>query len=401
MDSTVSTYFSQFTKDELSVILNYFEHPAKKSTKKADLVSMVSDLIGGQPREWLCLLMERDLLLLRDLVSAGPEQWVRVEMPEYPSMLDLLHLVYIDDYSSEDVYACLDRSLFFPVAAIIDDVIKEKEADGSFKRERIVLGFLNIYGTIPVGDFVETVFDTFDAGDDGTDIVMSLADCQLVALQKAFYKDDVHMVSPFTFDHQQIIDGRDNFPDVKDFARYSIEEVEQAGTGVPYCAFGRGTDEYRAVMDALEDIGYSSEESEALISGIWQDSQYAMQDSFAESMFECVNSRMDEIDSFDDYRKAIDAIAAYANSVPKWLLKGHTANELNMLKLSIRIDEKYNEDGSDPFEIELPEEKIDDIPGPLKEFYKFGIGVRHVRPFDPCPCGSGLSYCRCHGKNLN
>ena len=29
-----------------------------------------------------------------------------------------------------------------------------------------------------------------------------------------------------------------------------------------------------------------------------------------------------------------------------------------------------------------------------------GFAIPHVAPDDPCPCGSGLRYCRCHGKFL-
>ena len=72
-----------------------------------------------------------------------------------------------------------------------------------------------------------------------------------------------------------------------------------------------------------------------------------MDEACAEAMFSCVNDRINEIDTFDEYRRCIDTIAAYANSVPKWLLKGHSSTESNLLKLSIKVDEAS-------FEEELP-----------------------------------------------
>ena len=116
-------------------------------------------------------------------------------------------------------------------------------------------------------------------------------------------------------------------------------------------------------------------------------------------MFSCINDKIDEIDTFEEYRRCINVIADYANSVPKWLLKGHTSTETDLLKVSIQVDETA-------FEEELSKlgegnRKGPDEAGPLNEFYKYNMAVRHVAPDDPCPCGSGLSYRRCHGKILN
>jgi hypothetical protein len=33
--------------------------------------------------------------------------------------------------------------------------------------------------------------------------------------------------------------------------------------------------------------------------------------------------------------------------------------------------------------------------------YPMGFAIPHVAPNDPCPCGSGLRYSRCHGKYLS
>ena len=35
------------------------------------------------------------------------------------------------------------------------------------------------------------------------------------------------------------------------------------------------------------------------------------------------------------------------------------------------------------------------------DFLPLGFAIPHVAPNDPCPCGSGLRYCRCHGKYLS
>ena len=51
----------------------------------------------------------------------------------------------------------------------------------------------------------------------------------------------------------------------------------------------------------------------------------------------------------------------------------------------------------------MPEPTISDgYAGELNsDFLPLGFAIPHVAPDDPCPCGSGLRYCRCHGKYLS
>ena len=399
MDRTLIKFFSRFTKDELSYILEFFDQPLVKNEKKAGLVDRTAGLIGDNPRAWLYMLTESDLMLLRDLVSAGPGQWVELLNPDYPYMLEMLNLIYIDDTDKDFVYASIDQALYSHVADTLDHVIAEKRVDGSFETERLALGLLNLYGVITVEGFVKQAFDMMDDGTNRGEEFARIAENRLVAIQRATYKGEMYLVSPYAYEFEKLIDGWDEFPDTKDFASFTKEEALHAGSDAPFCAFGYGTPEYKAAWEVLEDLGYDRQDILDCLNEVWVNAQYAMDEACAEAMFSCVNDRINEIETFDEYRRCIDTIAAYANSVPKWLLKGHSSTESNLLKLSIKVDESG-------FEEELPGEDgtkkgPDELPGPLNELYRYSMAVRHVGPDDPCPCGSGLSYRRCHGKNLN
>ena len=399
MDRTLIKFFSRFTKDELSYILEFFDQPLEKNEKKAGLVDRTAGLIGDNPRAWLYMLTESDLMLLRDLVSAGPGQWVELLNPDYPYMLEMLRLIYIDDTDKDFVYASLDEAMYSHVADTIDHVIAEKRVDGSFETERLALGLLNLYGVITVEGFVQQAFDMMDDGTNRGEQFARIAENRLVAIQRATYKGEMYLVSPYAYEYEKLIDGWAEFPDTGGFASFTKEEALHAGSDAPFCAFGYGTPEYNAAWDVLEDLGYERQDILDCLNEVWVNAQYAMDEACAEAMFSCVNDRINEIDTFDEYRRCIDTIAAYANSVPKWLLKGHSSTESNLLKLSIKVDEAS-------FEEELPGEEgtkkgPDELPGPLNELYRYSMAVRHVGPDDPCPFGSGLSYRRCHGKNLN
>jgi len=397
MGRSLKTFFGRFTKDELTGILDFFGEPPARSERKAGLVEKTAALIGDNPRAWMYMLTESDLMLLRDLVAAGPGQWVELLNPDYPSLLEMLNLIYIDDRDKDFVYACLDEAMFSAVSDSIDRVIAEKRVDGSFDTERLALGILNLYGVITVEAFVRQAFDMVEGSDKGSELFARIAENRLVAIQRASYKGEMYLVSPYAYEFERLIDGWDEFPGTKDFASFTMDEARHAGSDAPFCAFGYGTPEYAAAWDVLEELGYDRQDILDCLNEVWVNAQYATDEACAEAMFSCINDKIDEIESFDEYRRYIDTIAAYANSVPKWLLKGHTSTESNLLKLSIKVDESAFEEDTAEGEKKGP----DELSGPLNEIYRYSMAVRHVGPDDPCPCGSGLSYRRCHGKNLN
>ena len=51
-----------------------------------------------------------------------------------------------------------------------------------------------------------------------------------------------------------------------------------------------------------------------------------------EAIFASVTRKQDGIESFEDYDECMEIVAAYANTLPKWLLKGYSSNEVNSLK---------------------------------------------------------------------
>ncbi len=399
MDTALKSFFGRFTKAELGDILGFFDQPVEKSARKASLVEQASSFIGGNPRAWMYMLPESDLMLLRDLVSAGQGQWVELVNPDYPSMLEMLGLIYIDDRDKDFVYACLDESLFFPVAAIIDHVIAEKRADGSFEVERLALGLLNIYGVVTVEAFVKQAFDMLEDTGNGAEEFVKIAENRLVSMQRVSYKGEMYLVSPYAYEYEKLIDGWNQFPGKRGFASFTRDEALYAGSDAPFCGFGHGTPEYDAAKDVLEDLGYDRQDVLDCLNEVWVNAQYSMDDACAEALFSCINDKIDEIDTFEEYRKCIDTIAEYANSVPKWLLKGHTSNETDLLRLSIKVDESSFEE--EVSRLADTKKGPEDPAGPLNEFYRYNMAVRHVGPDDPCPCGSGLSYRRCHGKILN
>lgn len=393
MDEGLTKYLSRLTKDELNYLLRFFEQDPGKNPKKAVLVEHAVEYIGSHPVDWLFLLPERDLLLLKKLVDAGPDTWVEMDMPDYPSVLEILGLINVDDTVEEmPVTASMDASVYLPVCMFVDKVIHDKEENGDFMKERTALGLMNLYGATTVREYVETAFDLYGDTEEAKKKAVELLESRAVAMQQVYYDDEAWIVSPYAVHFEQIIESRKKFDEIKDYAGFSWMDALNAGVRNPFCAACSNSPEYEELYNVLEHLGYEEDEILEEISDIWFNSQFAMDDEFTSAVFRSINDCIDSIESFQVYRKYIDIVAAYANSIPKWLLKGHTSDEVNYLKLSIKVEE----------DAAGTNEMWDNAkPNPLQEFYKYNMAVQHVAPDDPCPCGSGLSYCRCHGKVLN
>lgn len=402
MNTGLSKYLNRLTKDELSYLLRFFEQEVVGSPKKAALVEQAADFIGFHPVDWLFLLPERDLLLLKKLTDAGPGKWIEMDMPDYPSVLEILKLVIVDDTIQDmPVTVSIDESIYMPVCMFVDKVIADKEENGDFLKERIILGILNLYGVIPSREFIENIFGLFGDGEEARMKAEMLLDSRTTAIQTVFHKGEAYLVSPYAVNFEHILDARKKFKEIKDYPVFTLRAAIEAGASAPFCAACSESPEYKALYSILEHLGYEDDEIREEISDIWFNSQFAMDEEFTTAVFRCVNDNIDNIDSFQVFRRYIDIVAAYANSVPKWLLKGYTSDDVNFLKLSIKIEETASEARELWDSIKEEETGAVDSPNPLQEFYKYNMAVQHVAPDDPCPCGSGLSYCRCHGKNLN
>ena len=152
MDSTFEKYYDSLTKEDLILILRYFDLDVPKGGRKRDLVRSVAEFMGYHPADWMMRLTERDLYLLKDLVVAGPGGCIEYEMDEFPSVLERLMIVTVDEDDPDRLTMSLNEDFRFPVSAIIGHVINDKEMDGTLLCDRLALGLMNTYGILSASD---------------------------------------------------------------------------------------------------------------------------------------------------------------------------------------------------------------------------------------------------------
>jgi len=357
----------------------------RNCTKKA-MVRDLSRFLHDDPLLWLHNLTEMDLRILQALVRSGPDLPVSLPRGDYSSTVEVLQIV--ETVSSDDY--TVELSLPMPIYELIyphiDGVIAQKEADGSFEIEHMVLGCLNVYGVVPLRTFVDMIFRDMKSEHGAVVLGNRIADNPYIRFCQEEYRGEYYIVSPFISDFEEILEMRRiSFKRVRKYGKMDVDAAIRSGENAPFCAYGLESEEGRNLVAMLESLGYEGAELNHALHTVWMSAQYAIDEDATEVLFSPVTSCQDNIESFALYSDCINTIMEYANSIPKWLLKGRTSNEVDMMKLSIRINDLADGYSADPG----------------LELYNLGLAIKPVDPDDPCPCGSGLSYRFCHGKYIS
>ena len=373
-----------FPKVELEDIRHYFGADFPSRVRKSEFVDKLGAYIVEKPREWLGNMLERDLRLVKRLVEAGPEVPVYMEYPDFPTVLETVKLLGSDTSDENFRGVWIPKEMFDIVAPHIDEALEAGETNGTFEMERAALGYMNLYGVLTLDEFYDLMIDYRQwSGRWGMDeFVRCLSGSPVMKLCRYDIGGEQYVCAPNIFDPEEIVNGRKEYPSVTELRPFSPEDALEAGTGSPYFVFGLGSEEGKRLVEMLDNLGYSGDDLVLEEHDIWMNAQMTGGDDSTEAIFSCVTRMQDRIDSFEDYNACMEVVAAYANSLPKWLLMGHSADEVNCLKVILQSEE-------------------DPVTAMIRKNPLMGLYVKPVPADEPCPCGSGLSYRFCHGRNLN
>lgn len=373
-----------FRKTELEDISVFFGISLPRKVHKDEYVKKLGAYIIEKPYFWMMNMMERDLRLLRDLVNLGPEKSLYLDYPDFPTILEFVGIIASDNSDENFVRVWLPKDFYDIVSPCIDEVILDCEMSGRFEIDRAALGYLNLYGVMTLEEFFNSMDQYKDwAGWKDADHFYNLISSSPVMKVCRIERSGVnYMVSPSVFNPDEIISGREEYPDVKGLRPFTPKQAMMAGEDSPFSVFGLDSPEGEKLVEMLGNLGYGEEDRRCEIHDIWTNAQMIGNSDTTEDIFSCVSRKQDIIETFEDYNDCMKVVAAYANTLPKWLLSGHSANETNCLKVALRTEE-------DPLE------------SLVKKNPFLGLFV-HPSPMDePCPCGSRLSYRNCHGKHLS
>ena len=414
-----------FQKFELEDIGILFGAQLPSRLRKAELVNRLTCYLVARPQRWLNHLLEVDLQLLKQLVAAGPEVHVRQDYPDYPTVLEASGLIVTGERSDDYRDVWISREVCEIVAPHIDAALAEGERSGRFEIERVALGYLNLYGLLPYTRFIDLMMDFYEQrfGDDFDRLVALLQQSPVIKLSRcsSLSDPDEYLCSPQVEDVEELIERRSDLREPKEYKAFSYDDALEAGAGAPYFTYGLSTPEGKALVRMLRRMGYEGEELLREEHYIWLSAQYYQHgNGSADELFVAVTSQTDWFVSDAEYRRFLKIVARFANTLPRWDLKGHSSDETGLLPIAVEEDASLPPLEPDELDGEVPEwtmphptispgytdtiEKdgqIRDLSAFLPEGFPFGMAIPHVAPGDPCPCGSGLKYRHCHGKYLS
>ena len=385
MVKNLHTLLDGFQKPELQDLGSLLGRELSPRLRKSQLVEQLDVYLRGEPGRWLSHLMERDVRLLRELVNAGPEKVQYQDYAIYPSLVEVSGLVEHDDTDEHFHKVWITREMYDIVAPFVEKAIKKGERSGQFDIERIGLGYLNLYGIISTPLFLDLVTDYYEQhyNNNYGELMHMLQQSPMVKLCRYTDKWGDYLCSPCVSDPEEIHTLRQQLGQKKK-AAFTEDQAREAGAGAPYFTVGMRTREGMALEQLYRRLGYEGFELVKAEHDTWIEAQYTS--DYNEALFHpLMDSPQGQHLDEESWKVCCQIVADYADSVPKWALNGLSAREAGQMQLDMKLNTLRSWD-------KLPD--VADIPG-------MGFAIPHVAPDDPCPCGSGLRYCHCHGKYLS
>ena len=385
MVKNLHTLLDGFQKPELQDLGSLLGRELSPRLRKSQLVEQLDVYLRGEPGRWLSHLMERDVRLLRELVNAGPEKVQYQDYAIYPSLVEVSGLVEHDDTDEHFHKVWITREMYDIVAPFVEKAIKRGERSGQFDIERIGLGYLNLYGIMSTPLFLDLITAYYEQhyNNNYGELMHMLQQSPMVKLCRYTDKWGDYLCSPCVSDPEEIHTLRQQLGQKKKGC-FTEDQAREAGAGAPYFTVGMRTREGMALEQLYRRLGYEGFELVKAEHDTWIEAQYTS--DYNEALFHpLMDSPQGQHLDEESWKVCCQIVADYADAVPKWALNGLSAREAGQMQLDMKLNSLRSWD-------KLPE--VADIPG-------MGFAIPHVAPDDPCPCGSGLRYCHCHGKYLS
>lgn len=382
--STIFKALESFPRVELEDIRQYFGADVPTKVRKSEFVDRLGAYIIEKPAEWLGRMLERDLRLLKRLVDAGPGVPLYLDYPDFPSVLETIRLLGSDTSDENFREVWIPKDFYDVVAPHIDNVLMEGQESGLFETEQAALGYLSLYGIMTTDEFFDCMLDYWEySGRHSIEYFTNMVyDSPVMKLCRVDHDGGRYLSAPNIFDPDEILTGRKEYSGIESLRPFTPQDALKAGAGSPYFVYGLDTEEGRRLVEMLGNLGYKGEDLAREEHDIWMNAQMIGKTDTTEAIFASVTRKQDGIESFEDYDECMEIVAAYANTLPKWLLMGYSSNEVNSLKVVLQTED-------------------DPLLSMIRKNPLLGLFVPPTPPDAPCPCGSHLSYRHCHGKNQN
>ena len=383
---TFRQILDESTKNELVEIKEFFNVPVAANKWKADIVDAIVKFFKEEPVSALLSFPIYELEILREIATEGKGGRMGIPYTDFPFFCEEFGMVDVslsgpDNEDTVQYYTFLD-DVYDWFSPHFDKAMKIAYDSGRMEFEDFFWGCLTVYGVITYQEFLDLIDKHCTNDLRSLAYYMSLRDFHVL---EYCLEEGKYLCHPSVEDHHEILAEQRN---KKIFgakpAALSDDIILSAGRTAPWSMPLKEAQEGKALLDALAAIGYDRDTAVAAAIDIWEEVQWP--DSDARSLNQLVQRILQggRISRMEDVQKTVDAIMHYSNAVPRWGFKGRSADE--MFTKDPYRNKKMATAGAMASQMQRNMQQA---------------SIHKVGRNDPCPCGSGLKYKNCHGKNLN
>ena len=370
-------------KAEILEIARFFGFKLPSSLKKAELADRLMMAIRTDPLRCLERLPLYELEILQLLISKGKGEDLLANAP-VPILFLMQFGFVVDCYEPDEfpenrweemIQIYLEDEAYDLFAPVIDIAVSDVNCSGRLEYERFLWGCLTIYGYLSIDEFKDIWRICYpDRDEKGLLDFMESYPCFHYLLDGV----SGHLYYPgldcFGLYAEQRVRGTFE----KQLLMYSLDDFLSAGKTTPFNFPFASHREGRALAEALKADGYGND-CVLIMHWLWYEIQTGEGDEARYK--ELVNNILQGMKEAGAKKanSLARAIESYSNVIPVWAFRGRSSMDMMCDSPALR----GNEAMSSFFERQMA------------GLFRAAV----VGPDDPCPCGSGLKYKNCHGKN--
>lgn len=371
--------FEDLRKEDLNTLRKMGKYHIKSNLNKADLVDAMEENFRKDPVRLLMALPIYDLLILSNLCENGRGCYLQYD--KFPDMLySMIYNIIEWDYAENDetkIDLWLTDDMYLLISPFINQVIDDMKRSSRYMIDYFFWGMLWLYGIPTTKDYIQVLKKTFGPEEkEWWPIYIDL--CRYFPFVDM--NIDGLIINPaisnleYIF-HEQFSRGMG----VGHYKEYSMEEIIAVGSTGPYFHYGKDTKAYKDAEIALKKCGLNEKEAVARLSRMWFEVQDADGPHRPTQIIQSAIGTP-HLASVDELNLIIQPLMEYMNSIPRWFLGGRIPKEIPV-----------------SHEAKIQMASVASAIGKMSTMRGFGGIGRN----DPCPCGSGLKFKNCHGKNIS
>ena len=381
---TLFDIFMSQTVIDLQLHKRFLDVRVRSNARKTELADALAKAMVEDPVTCLKRFPLYELRFLRLAAGYGKGKGVELNKTSMHLHSMPLGLAIILNPKEEDAVFALHilPEVHDIIAPHLDTAIREIESSPRLEFESFFWGCLALYGAITYTELFNIAEKIYLDKRDRMAFARFLSDYPAVEWTK--WRN--HLVHPCA-DWDEIMEDRKEHSLEKAAPKaFSKEDILDAGETMPYSSVWHHHPEGQGVIGALRSIGIDNDSLVYALHRLWIAKEvYGKNAKAFNAIFTNILEGGRISGGIDTVNEVAGRIINYTNAIPCWGFKGRSSDDL--FKRDKRSSEKLAN-------AQAVVHQMANISRQASTFPKVGRN-------DPCPCGSGLKYKNCHGKNLN